>query len=114
MSKRKVRYRLYALETTMENIEVVQDERFYRITPTYILFYVKGYKKKYNKCYNTISESELSYLTDDDVRWLLDCNTVIIAEETAKHREQISNDMVLMVDRLENALREEKAKDGQG
>ena len=113
MSKATIKYELYAMEATMENIAMVQKERFYRITPTYILFYKKKCRKKGEQCYNKIGESELGYLTEDDIRWLEDCNVVLLAEDVVKHREEITADMGSMVDRLEKALREEKAKHGQ-
>ena len=101
----KIKYVLYALELTEENIKAVQDKRFYRITPGYILLYER-YQRTTN--YNAIGDSELSYLSYADKRWLLDCNFAIIAEETEKHKEEIAAQMGLMLDRLEEALKEEQ------
>ena len=110
MSKknRKVTYHLYALEPTEENINAVHERRFYRITPKYILLYERG--QRFTN-YNEIGESELTYLSFADKRWLLDCNMVIIAEETEKHKDEIASSMGLMIERLAQALQEERAKE---
>ncbi len=111
MSKRKKnkkQYTLYALEPTEENILAVQDKRFYRITPTYILLYEINLPFTN---YNAIGDSEMGYLSYADKRWLLDCNMAIIAEETMKHQDKIAASMGLMVERLEQALQAERAKE---
>ena len=99
----KIKYVLYALKPTEENIKAVQDERFYRITTKYILLYKRRLQ---TTNYNVIGENELSYLSEADKRWLLDCNFVIIAEETEKHKDEIAARMNLMLDKLEEALKE--------
>ena len=105
-SKRgKVKYVLYAMEPTEENIKAVENKRFYRITSGYILLYER-YQRKTN--YNAIGDSELSYLSYADKRWLLDCNFAIIAEETEKHKDEVASYMGLMIDRLEEALKDEQ------
>ena len=101
----KIKYVLYALEPTEENIKAVQDKRFYRITTKYILLYER-YQRTTN--YNAIGDSELSYLSYADKRWLLDCNFAIIAEETEKHKDEIAARMGLMLDQLEEALKEQQ------
>jgi len=108
--KGKKKYSLYAFELNDENIALVSACRFYRITADYILLYECN--QRFTN-YNAIGNSELSYLTYADKRWLLDCNMAIIAEETERQKDKIANSMGLMIDKLEQALREERLKEDQ-
>ena len=113
MGKRKrkknrgLHYKLYAFRLTDENLAMVQNERFYRITSKYILLYDCNQR---TTNYNEIGVNELRYLSVQDKQWLLDCNMAIIAEETEKHKDKIAMSMGLMLDNLESALQAEKAK----
>lgn len=108
--KEKVRYTLRAMKCTEENMKAVQNERFYRVTPTYILLYECN--QRFTK-YNRIGEGELKYLNYADKRWLLDCNMAIIAEETEKHKDEVAASMNGMIDRLEAALEAERIKESE-
>ena len=106
--KRKKQYRLYAFEPTEEVIKEVQEKRFVRITTQYVLLY-DCVQRTTN--YNEIGENELHYLSVADEQWLRDCNMIIIAEETERHKDKIAANMGLMLDRLETALQNEQAKE---
>lgn len=111
MSKRKrnkKKYVLYALELTDENLQIVQDKRFYRITSQYILLYEINLPFTN---YTHIGDSEMGYLSDADKQWLLDCNMAIIAEETIKKQDKIAASMGQMLERFEKALQSEKSKE---
>lgn len=99
---------LQAFDLTAENITAAQKQRFYRICAKYVLTYQCNTRKTLN---NVVSEDELHYLSDADRRWLHDCNMAIIAEETEKHRDEMAARMGLMVDRLEQALEDERVKE---
>ena len=106
--KRKpITYKLYAFRLTEENLAMVQNKRFYRITLKYILLYDCN---EQSTAYNEIGANELHYLSFQDRQWLQDCNMVIITEDTEKHKDEIAMHMNLMMDNLENALKAEKAK----
>lgn len=101
MDNLKIVYKLYALEMKRETIELAGTERFSRVTPFYVLIYTAGDAPKDSI---ELSGSETKRLSDEDERWLLDCNIVILREETEKREPEIIKDLSDRVERLEAAL----------
>lgn len=103
----KKEYRLYALKVDRKSIEAAMRERFNRITPDYILVYTDGKQPEHSII---MEEDDSKRLNDADVRWLLDCNVVIIAEEMKRREPELSEKISERIDALEAALRAEKEK----
>ena len=100
-----ITYRLYALEVSKDGIETAAKERFCRITPFYILVYVSGDEAPKEGL--EITQTETHRLSKQDERWLLDCNTVILAEEAKKHEADIARQMQEKLERMEEMLKAE-------
>ena len=103
----KIRYRLYATSADAESIKIASNERFCRITPFYILIYTDGDIPKNGV---EMTQSETHRLSAQDEQWLRDCNIVILAEQAKIHEAEIAAETQKRLDKLEEALREERAK----
>ncbi len=102
-------YKLYALRLNSDSISTAQNTRFARATKDYVLVY----SDKAVKGGTEITESNLYRLSKDDVKWLRDCNYVIIFEETKKKEKEIANALGEKIELLEKSLKEEKEKESE-
>ena len=103
----KISYKLYALEVNKQGLETASKERFSRITPFYVLVYCDGEPPEDGI---EITTTETHRLSEQDERWLQDCNVVILVEEAKKHEAEIAGDMKRRLERLEEALEAEAEK----
>ena len=89
-----------------DNIAAAQNERFARITPEYVLIYVK---RKLNGV-PEITDKNINVMSERDKRWLDDCNMALIGEEVVHGRNNFISEMSGKIEALERALvREKKA-----
>lgn len=103
----KIKYNLFAMKTDFGNIEKASKYRFSRITESYILIYSTDSKIEDSLL---IEDKNIEELTGDDSRWLFDCNMIIIAEETKKHKNELLEDLSKKVNELEELLEQERKK----
>ena len=104
---KQIKFRLYALHVTGENVAKAEQARFCRVTPEYILIYSSG-RKPYGSV--EITQSELKRLTANDQLWLQDCNAALIVERTLEKQSEIAADLSGRMDALERELKAEKEK----
>lgn len=97
MSKKK--YRLFALPTTAENIEMAEQHPFCRVTPKYILIYTNRLAQG---C--IVEGKDLCRLTKLDEEWLLSCNLTLLQKEMNNVGSQVKQRMSEMIDELEADL----------
>ena len=102
-----MKYELFALRSTDENMSRILSNRFSRVTPKYALVYTN---KDAAENAVPIRNEDIRRLTKADEQWLLECNVRIIAEETKKSIHENGNKLNVMVDNLESALAEEAKK----
>ena len=100
----KVKYRLFALETSLNNSAYAAKQRFHRVTPTYTLIYTRYENPRGTE----IDNDNLYRLTQQDVEWLQECNREIILEETAKAAPQTAETLSKVLDELEAELDAQK------
>lgn len=105
MDELKIRYRLYALDVTREAMDKASAERFSRVTPFYVLFYTDGEIPTEGI---ELAGSETKRLSEEDERWLADCNFVILGEELERRKPELLKDLSERVDALERVLEEKK------
>lgn len=105
------KYRLFALPLNNENIEAASKARFSRATPSpepgYVLIYTDGAKPKQA---TEITADKTELLSQADVRWLLDSNAALVAEEIEKNRPEIIRGLSERVETLEEELKRKKAE----
>lgn len=101
-----IAYKLYALESNGEGIEIASKERFSRITKFYILVYCKDGKPPKNGA--EITQTETHRLSAADEQWLLDCNMAILAEEAKKNEAEITKKMSERLEEIEKLLKSGK------
>lgn len=104
---KKVKYRLFALRITEENVARAEQARFCRIASEYILIYASG-RKPYGSV--EVTQNELKRLTANDQIWLQDCNAALIVERTLEKQDEIAADLSGRMDALERELKAEKDK----
>ena len=103
MARRK-KYRLYAMPVNADNMEMAQKERFSRITPEYVLIYVKRRISDFPE----ITDKNIDIMSDKDRQWLSDCNMALIGEEVTRGRNDFLSDLSVKITELERALVREK------
>ena len=101
---KKVKYRLYALPLTEENVRKAESKRFSRITVDYVLIYNAGLLRGGVE----ITEAEAYRLTEAERRWLRDCNLALIAEKTRENMGGVLQSLSEKVNALEEALKKQK------
>lgn len=105
----KKTYKLYALPLTAGNIGKAAEERFCRATPTpapgYVLIYTDGNPAEHAL---RVTEEFAKLLTQADIRWLMDCNAAIFAEEVEKNRDEVMHSLSDSVEFLEAELKRRK------
>lgn len=104
-------YRLFAAPVNPETIRKAADERFSRMTADYILIY-RTRKPRALPCVE-VRGSDLNRLTERDRAWLKDSILVILTEAAARSRDETRERMNVLMDNLEEALREEQEKLGK-
>ena len=87
-----------------DSMALAQKERFARITPEYILVYVKRRMTGLPE----ITEKNTDIMSDKDRQWLRDCNMALIGEEVAHGRNDFISEMSRKVEELERALVRQK------
>lgn len=110
MDKLKIVYKLYALDVNRDNIELASKERFSRVTPFYVLIYTDGEPPKNSV---ELAGTETKRMSDEDEKWLMDSNIVILAEETERRKPEIIKNLSDQIEALETIL-EEKKKEQEG
>ncbi len=99
----KIKYSLYGMKSTTENIDWAQENiRFYRATANYLLAYAQ------EKPQRSILV-QAGQLSMDDLLWLHKCNLDII-QETVDQNEDMRKSMLAFLENLERELAEEKKK----
>lgn len=108
MNDKKKKYQLFAFPLKQETIEEATKHRFNRINNKYVLVYEvhdKVYAK--NNAYHIISEKEIGCLTEAEKLWLIECNTILIAEESNRKSDDIMKSFGEKLNRLEEELKRE-------
>lgn len=115
MDKLKIVYKLYAMELNEDNMKTATKWRFSRGTiapfPGYILIYTD--KEAPNGAIE-ITEATANRLSEEDESWLLDCNMLILAEETEKRKPEILKELNERVEMLESVLKEKTEETNGG
>ncbi len=106
----KIVYKLYAMELNRDNMRSAATERFSRATPFYILVYTNGELPENGI---EIINDDKKRLTDEDERWVQDCNLIILAEQAKKNETKIAQDMQKRLEQMEQILEQAK-KDKEG
>lgn len=96
---RKIRFRLYAMEPTEENIAYAYKEEYHRITPEYVLIYTR----RAQKCALELRGEDLLSLSDMDWMWLQECNVEILEKFVSEHEDSLKKSR----DRFASELLEE-------
>lgn len=100
-------YRLYALLAIRENVELVVDEVFVRVSDGYILVYTDQEQPPHSI---EIDEDIIRRLNSADTEWLWKCMVVVtmmnLQTDEAQHMQKLSETMVA----LEKALEAERAR----
>ena len=112
MSKKDQKYRLFAMNYSVENVDFASSFRFARVTPEYILVYVQ--KKRINPPHGKaieVKEDVISLLKDLDVAWLFDCGTSIFADIATEHKKENVDRLTYMVNRLGEELEIESRRE---
>ena len=108
MADEKKRYRLYAMPYNEEAVQEATKHRFNRINRKYILIYeCDELVYVSNVTYHIIEQNEMDYLSEAEQLWLIECNTILIAEESEKNSEQIMKSFSEKLLRLEEELKRE-------
>lgn len=87
---RKITYRLFAMPMGKDSMDTAAKERFSRATASYILVYTDGDAPENSV---EISGENQKRLSEQDERWLLDCNLIILTELAKAHESEIAADM---------------------
>lgn len=98
------KYRLYALPYTVEAVRTAERERFSRIAADYILIYT--HRKRADGV--EITNTEAHRLSAPERRWLYDCNTALIAEQSRRQQGEILQSLSDKIDKLEISLRKQR------
>lgn len=109
----KLSYKLYALHTTQENLKVAEQERFYRVTPGYILVYRRSRRKLLTGA-KEIAKSNIRILSDADRAWLNECNLTVLKDYARAHQQKILKDSNAFLDSIERELQVEREKLNKG
>ena len=114
MSKKDQKYRLFAMNYALENVDFASSFRFSRVTPEYILIYTQ--RKRLNPPVGKsieVKEDDISLLTKLDEAWLFDCGISLFADIATRQRKEDVDRLADMVNRLEEELEVESRKEGE-
>lgn len=109
--KKPAVYRLYAARVTEETAEQAARNRFHRLTPDYILLYSC---RKPGKPWVEVEGEDWHRLTKVDETWLWDCAFAMTAEVMERRKGEVNEALADLIDRLEEALEAEAAKEERG
>lgn len=110
--KKGRKYRLFAIECSLENVEYASDFRFSRITPEYILVYVQ--RKRLNPPTGMsveVREQDVKMLSKKDESWLFDCVVSLFADIAASKDRDTMERLTDMVNRFEQELEKEEGRE---
>lgn len=108
MSDEKKKYQLYAMTLSEETVRIAEKSRFNRVTAKYVLVYSDSLCcDAENSRYHIIDQNEIAYLNEEEQRWLLECNLIIIAEESKKNAGDVLKLFETKLKRLEEELEKE-------
>lgn len=115
MDNEKMKYQLYAMPYSPEAVSDAVNHRFNRINGKYILIYECN-KSVYvpTTGYHIIEQNEVDCLSEAEKLWLIECNTILIAEESEKNADQILQSFAEKLQRLEEELKKESEGLGNG
>lgn len=102
----KITYRLYAMFIMHETLDIASKERFCRITPNYALVYTD--KELEGKGIREITDKEMYRLSEVENQWLLDCNVILITENTMDNEAEFIKQMSARLEAVEKVLAESK------
>lgn len=114
MSRKDPRYRLFAMNYAVENVDYASSFRFARVTPKYILIFAQ--RKRLNPPNGKageVKEDDISLLTELDVAWLFDCCASVYADIALENEKESVYRLSDMVNRLEEALETESRREGE-
>ena len=100
-----MKYKLYGMKPSAENIAGAGEHRYYRATPVYLLIYTAGDAPP-----KSIPVS-VELLSQEDQAWLQKCNVEII-RETVEKSPDARERLVRFMERLETELENERKKVG--
>lgn len=109
----KISYKLFAMHTTQESLKAAEAERFYRVTPGYLLIYRKAGRKKLAGA-KEITKENLHVLSDADRVWLNECSLAVLQDYAKAHQQEILKDSNTFLDSIERELRAEREKMDRG
>lgn len=114
MSKKLRKYRLFAFEYSLENVEYASSFRFSRVTTEYILVYAqrKSLRPPTGKAAE-VKENDISLITKMDEAWLFDCGISLFADIATRQKKEDADRLNEMIDRLEEELETESRKEGE-
>lgn len=99
------RYNLYLLHNTIEAVKLAEKHRFYLVNKHYVLIYTDVlHNDNITLHYHIIDQNEASRLSDKEKVWLLEANTELILEESAKKQDEILQSFGERLDRFEREL----------
>ena len=98
-----LKYRVYAMKVTPENIETAQRKyKYFRATKSYLLVYTE--KRKPDK---SVLVRDVGQLPDADKGWVQGCN-IIILDELARNSPDTQDQMMGFLSDLERELERER------
>lgn len=98
-----LRYRIYAMKATPENIEAAQKKyKYFRATKSYLLVYTEKRKPQ-----GSVLVKDAEQLADADKGWIQGCN-IIILDELARNNPDTQNQMMGFLSDLERELERER------
>ncbi len=101
---KKIRFRLYAMEPTEENIACAFREEYHRITPEYVLIYTRRGQKSALE----LSGEDLLSLSDMDWMWLQECNVEILEKFVSEHEDSLKKSRDRFASELLDELQREE------
>lgn len=107
-------YRLWAVVYTEASAGLLEMEKYSRlnVSEQYFLVY-SARKPKGELVMSEIREADAKLLSEDERRWLFECNLEILAAETRMRKKDILRDLRLKVGALEDALREQAKREAE-
>lgn len=104
---RKIKYKLFAMETSQTALDAVEGERFYRVGPTHILVYRMAGKKRLP---GTVDIKDAALLSTAEAAWLRVCNEELLLEFAKEHVEKNRLDMGGFMETFRAELEKERQR----
>ena len=102
------KYNLFAAKTNPETMKAAMEEKYGRITPTYVLIYREGDESPAG--FKQMGENELRFLTKRDLEWLTDTNIAVMEAFVKAHREEEERAMLKFMEEFRANLEAEQKK----